>query len=91
MLGSHTKMMGMSQNLGGCQTKMPSKKGQLPPQKLTHTSENQWLEDEVSFWNGPFLGEHINFQVASSRKAHETDMKLILKPRKSANHSLGTS
>ena len=25
--------------------------------KTNISPENQWLEDEISFWNGPFLGD----------------------------------
>ena len=35
-----------------------------PLRKLTYTPENQSLEDENSFWNGPFSGDMLIFVKA---------------------------
>ena len=37
------------------------KKVPPPPPKSNISPDNQWLEDEISFWNGPFSGDMIIF------------------------------
>ena len=43
-----------------------STRSPVPLSKTSISRENQRLEDEMSFWNGPFLGGHANFQVGIS-------------------------
>ena len=39
----------------------------LPPQKTKISPENQWLENDMSFWNGPFFGDMLIFSVVNLR------------------------
>ena len=32
------------------------------PRKINISPERQWLEHEISFWNGPFLGDMLIFE-----------------------------
>ena len=34
-----------------------------PPKTNTYPAENHWLDDEISFWHGPFFGDMLNFQL----------------------------
>ena len=44
----------------------PSHSISILPPRTNISPENQWLEDEISFWNGPFFRWHANFPAGGS-------------------------
>ena len=43
---------------------IPLKKKNSTQESTDISSENQWLEDEMSIWNGPFFGGGHSFTFA---------------------------
>ena len=70
------------------QNHFPSKQTDTPP-KTNISTENQWLEDEISVWKGPLLGDE------KPTGGHKQDAKKLAMipwaqgPKKSKSHQIG--